>query len=119
MTSEMITAPTGTSLQRLGELASERLGGESRLFFEDQSFTGLELAARTRRLSQGFREVEIVEPTRVPTNPAGRAAHDERFACGEHGKLVTPELEIFGRRVDQTFLSNTHSFHCFARGPIG
>ena len=70
-------------------------------------------------LSQSFREVEIVEPTRVPTNPAGRAAHDERFVRGEHGKLVTPDLEIFGRRVDQTFLSNTHSFHCFVRGAIG
>jgi len=65
-----------------------------------------------------FREVEIVEPTRVPANPAGRAAHEERFARGEHGKLVTPDMEIFGRKVDQTFLSNTHSFHCFARGPV-
>lgn len=70
-------------------------------------------------LSNSFREVEIVEPTRVPVNPAGRAAHDERFARGEHGKLVSADMEIFGRRVDQTFLSNTHSFHCFARGAIG
>lgn len=69
-------------------------------------------------LRQGFREVEIVEPTRVPVNAAGRAEHEERFARGEHGKLVTPDLEIFGKRMDQTFLSNTHSFHCFARGPI-
>jgi 2-polyprenyl-3-methyl-5-hydroxy-6-metoxy-1,4-benzoquinol methylase len=69
-------------------------------------------------LSQSFREVEIVEPTRVPANPTGRAAHEERFARGERGTLVTPDLEIFGRKVDQTFLSNTHSFHCFARGPI-
>ncbi len=69
-------------------------------------------------LSRCFREVEIVEPTRVPTSPAGKAAHEERFARGEHGTLVTPELEIFGRKVDQTFLSNTHSFHCFARGPV-
>lgn len=70
-------------------------------------------------LSQSFREVEIVEPTRVPTNPAGRATHEERFARGEHGTLVTPDLQIFGQKVDQTFLSNTHSFHCFVRGPIG
>ncbi|HET7531261.1 MAG TPA: AMP-binding protein, partial [Mycobacteriales bacterium] len=65
MSSEMITAPTGTSLQRLGELASERLGGESRLFFEDQQFTGLELAARTRRLSQGFRDAGLEPGERV------------------------------------------------------
>lgn len=69
-------------------------------------------------LRQGFREVDIVEPTRVPVNAAGRAAQEERFARGEHGKLATAELEIFGRRVDQTFLSNTHSFHCFAKGPV-
>jgi 2-polyprenyl-3-methyl-5-hydroxy-6-metoxy-1,4-benzoquinol methylase len=69
-------------------------------------------------LSQRFREVEIVEPTRVPVNSVGRAAREERFARGEHGTLVTPDLEIFGQKVDQTFLSNTHSFHCFARGPI-
>ncbi|MGH9586875.1 MAG: class I SAM-dependent methyltransferase [Acidobacteriaceae bacterium] len=70
-------------------------------------------------LSKCFREVEIVEPTRVPANAAGRAAREERFARGEHGTLVTPDMEIFGRKVDQTFLSNTHSFHCFARGAIG
>lgn len=69
-------------------------------------------------LRQGFREVEIVEPTRIPVNAAGRAAREDRFDRGEHGKLATAELEIFGRRVDQTFLSNTHSFHCFARGPV-
>ncbi|MGH9485820.1 MAG: class I SAM-dependent methyltransferase, partial [Terriglobales bacterium] len=70
-------------------------------------------------LSESFREVEIIEPSRIPANPAGRAAREERFARGEHGKLVTGDLEIFGRRVNQTFLSNTHSFHCFARAPIG
>jgi len=69
-------------------------------------------------LSRCFREVEIVEPTRVSVNPVGRAAREERFARGEHGTMVSPELGIFGRKVDQTFLSNTHSFHCFARGPI-
>jgi SAM-dependent methyltransferase len=69
-------------------------------------------------LSRCFRKVEIVEPTRGPVNPVGRAAREERFARGEHGTMVSPELEIFGRKVDQTFLSNTHSFHCFARGPI-
>ena len=65
MTSEMITAPTGTSLQRLSELASERLGAESRLYFEDQTFTGLQLAERTRRLSQGFRTAGLAPGERV------------------------------------------------------
>ncbi len=68
--------------------------------------------------SRRFREVVIVEPTHIPTSPAGLAARQERFARGEHGITVTPELEIFGRRVDQRYLSNTHSFHCFVRGPV-
>ena len=65
MTSEMITAPTGVTLQRLGEAASERLGAESRLYFEDQSFTGLQLAERTRRLSQGLRDAGLQPGERV------------------------------------------------------
>jgi 2-polyprenyl-3-methyl-5-hydroxy-6-metoxy-1,4-benzoquinol methylase len=69
-------------------------------------------------LSSHFRQVEIVEPTMLPTNPEGRAARDERFAKGMHGKLVNPSLEIFGKSVNQTFLSNTHSFNCFVRDPI-
>jgi len=65
MTSVMLTAPTGNSLQRLGEAANERLGGESRLFFEQQSFTGLQLAERSRRLSQGFRDAGLQPGERV------------------------------------------------------
>jgi hypothetical protein len=68
--------------------------------------------------SRRFREVVIVEPTRIPTSPVGLAAHQERFAKGERGVGVTKELEIFGRRIDQRYLSNTHSFHCFVRDPI-
>jgi 2-polyprenyl-3-methyl-5-hydroxy-6-metoxy-1,4-benzoquinol methylase len=68
--------------------------------------------------SRRFREVVIVEPTRIPTSPVGLAAHQERFAKGERGVGVTKDLEIFGRRIDQRYLSNTHSFHCFVRDPI-
>jgi long-chain acyl-CoA synthetase len=61
----MVTEATGSSLQRLAEAASERLGGESRMFFEDQAFTGLQLAERTRRLSQGFRDAGLTPGERV------------------------------------------------------
>src|SRR4029078_4298772 len=50
---------------RLGELASERLGADSRLYFEDQTFTGLQLAERTRRLSQVFRTAGLKPGERV------------------------------------------------------
>jgi long-chain acyl-CoA synthetase len=61
----MATKATGLSLQRLAEQATERLGGESFLHFEEQSFTGLQLAERTRRLSQGLREVGLRAGERV------------------------------------------------------
>jgi len=69
-------------------------------------------------LLRNFRQVQIVEPTHIPSNSVGKTAREQRFARGEHGTVVTPELEVFGRRVDQTFMSNTHSFHCFAKDPI-
>ena len=65
MTSGMVTQPTGNSLQRLSEVAAERLGGESVLHFEDQTFTGVQLAARTRHLSQGFRDAGLKPGERV------------------------------------------------------
>ena len=61
----MATEATGSSLQRLAEAAWDRLGGESQLFFEDQQFTGLQLAERTRRLSQGFRDAGLRPGERV------------------------------------------------------
>ncbi|HEU5035299.1 MAG TPA: AMP-binding protein [Mycobacteriales bacterium] len=65
MTNEMVTAATGTSLQRLAEAAWARVGGESKLHFEDQSFAGGQLAERTRRLSQGLREAGLRPGERV------------------------------------------------------
>lgn len=39
-------------------------------------------------LSQHFREVEIVEPMRVPSNLLGLQARNARFSHGENGKIV-------------------------------
>ncbi|MDQ1748296.1 MAG: long-chain acyl-CoA synthetase, partial [Frankiaceae bacterium] len=65
MTTPMLTEPTGLSLQRLAEQSWERFGGASRLHFEHQSFTGLELAARLRRLAQGLRDIGLRPGERV------------------------------------------------------
>jgi non-ribosomal peptide synthetase component E (peptide arylation enzyme) len=83
MTHEMITAPTGSSLQVLGERASERLGADSRLFFEDQTFTGLQLAERTRRLSRGFRDAGLKPGERVVVNGLQRV---------RPGALIAPQM---------------------------
>jgi long-chain acyl-CoA synthetase len=55
----MLTEPTGQSLQRLAEAATERFGPSSRLHFEGASWTGAELSARSRRLSQGLRDIGL------------------------------------------------------------
>lgn len=69
-------------------------------------------------MHERFHEVEIIEPLTLPDTPAGMDARDERFSSGDHGTIVTEDLYVFGNRIDQTYLSNTHSFHCFARYPI-
>jgi hypothetical protein len=65
-----------------------------------------------------FAEVEILEPTCEPVTDAGKKAGPHREHARDFGKFVTPDLKIFGSRVDQRFLSNTHSFICFARSPL-
>src|SRR5881397_3477482 len=65
MRTDLVTAPTGTSLQRLAEQARERFGDASTLHFEGETWTGEQLAARTRRLSQGFRDAGLTVGDRV------------------------------------------------------
>jgi long-chain acyl-CoA synthetase len=50
----MVTSAGGTSLQRLAEQAWERPGADSVLHFGQQSWTGTELASRSRRLTSGL-----------------------------------------------------------------
>lgn len=69
-------------------------------------------------LSARFRHIEIIEPMLLPTSPRGITAREERFARGAHGTLVDADLKVFGGEVNQTYLSNSHSFHCFVRDPI-
>jgi long-chain acyl-CoA synthetase len=65
MTMSMATEATGLSLAGLTELAWDRFGGETRLHFEGASFSGTQLAARTRRLAEGFRTAGLMPGERV------------------------------------------------------
>ncbi|HET7529362.1 MAG TPA: AMP-binding protein [Mycobacteriales bacterium] len=65
MRTDLVTTPTGTSLQRLAEQVRERFGDASTLHFEGETWTGEQLAARTRRLSQGFRDAGLAVGDRV------------------------------------------------------
>ena len=48
MTTQMVTSPTGSSLQRLAERSWERTAAGSQLYYEDQHWTGIQLAERSR-----------------------------------------------------------------------
>ncbi len=61
----LATEATGLSLQRLGELAEQRNGADSRLIFEGRTWTGSELAARARKVSAGLREIGLQPGDRV------------------------------------------------------
>jgi long-chain acyl-CoA synthetase len=65
MRTDLVTTPTGNSLQRLTELAWERFGDESTLHFEGETWTGGQLAIRTRRLSRGLRDAGLGVGDRV------------------------------------------------------
>jgi long-chain acyl-CoA synthetase len=65
MTLTLATTPTGHSLQRLAEAAWERHGDASILFFEAERWTGDQLADRSRRVSQGLRDVGLRPGERV------------------------------------------------------
>jgi long-chain acyl-CoA synthetase len=65
MTTTLVTAPTGASLQQLAEAAWQRVGDASSLIFETERFDSATLATRTRRLSQGLRDAGLRPGERV------------------------------------------------------
>src|ERR1700722_7071462 len=65
MTTQMVTSPTGSSLQRLAERSWERTAAGSQLFYEDQHWTGIQLAERSQRLAGGLREAGLRPGERV------------------------------------------------------
>jgi long-chain acyl-CoA synthetase len=108
MTTEMVTAPTGTSLQRLSEQVSERLGGESRLYFEGECFTGLQLATRTRRLSQGLRDAGLQPGDRVVVCMANCPEVSLTYgAVWRAGAATTPVLFLLSEEELRHVLSDS------------
>ncbi len=65
MTAPMVTAPTGSSLQRLAELSWDRVAAESVLWYEGTAHGGLELAGRIRRVTGGLRAAGVRPGDRV------------------------------------------------------
>ena len=89
----MVTEPTGSSLQRLAQTAAERTGDGSLLIFEEQRWTGRQLAARARRLSGGLRAAGLRPGERavvcMSNRPEVNVAYQGIWRCGG---IVTPAL---------------------------
>ncbi len=66
-------------------------------------------------LKSVFSKFCIVENSLEPESESGRTTRKERFQRNKRGLLADNELRVFGETVDTTYLSNTHSFFCFAR----
>lgn len=64
-----------------------------------------------------FSECVICENSLVPPTEEGRRMLEERRRQGLYGVRLSSEPLLWGQPVDTTWLSNTHSFFCFARAP--
>ena len=89
----MLTAPTGSSLQRLAEAAWERIGDEAVLVFEGRPWTLAELGLRARRLSAGLRDAGLRPGDRVVVMMANCPEVGVAYqATWRAGGVVTPVL---------------------------
>src|ERR1700728_1586232 len=61
----MVTPPTGASLQRLAEQSWDRIASASVLYYEDERWTGEQLAERIRRVAGGLVEAGLLPGERV------------------------------------------------------
>jgi long-chain acyl-CoA synthetase len=110
MTGEMLTPATGTSLQRLGEQAWERFGGASVLHFEGQRFSGLQLAERVRRLSQGLRDAGLRPGERVVVCMANCPEVGLTYsAVWRAGAATTPVLFLLSEEELRHVLSDSEA----------
>ena len=87
MTTQMVTPPTGSSLQRLAEQSWDRLGARSVLHYEGGQWTGDQLAERVRRVAGGLREAGLRPGERVVVCMAN---------CPEVS--ITYDADLAGRR---------------------
>jgi 2-polyprenyl-3-methyl-5-hydroxy-6-metoxy-1,4-benzoquinol methylase len=64
-----------------------------------------------------FCECIILENMLEPDTEAGRSMREERKMRAAVGSDFSTDASLWGKTVDRTWLSNTHSFFCFARAP--
>jgi 2-polyprenyl-3-methyl-5-hydroxy-6-metoxy-1,4-benzoquinol methylase len=65
-----------------------------------------------------YRDCVIAENLLEPNTPEGIRMKAERVARGAVGVNLAAKPIIWGRTIDNTWISNTHSFVCFCRFPL-
>jgi long-chain acyl-CoA synthetase len=87
------TKPTGSSLQVLADLAWERDGGRSELYYEGVRWTSDQIADRVRRLSGGLRAAGVAPGDRVVVCMANCPEVSVTYhAIWRAGAVATPVL---------------------------
>lgn len=82
--------------------------------YHTHEFTFGELSAIVQEF---FLECQICENSLAPSTEAGVGARNQRQRRGMLGVDLASRPALWGESVDTRWLSNTHSFICFARGP--
>lgn len=68
-------------------------------------------------LQEGFGEYLICENQLAPPTEEGQRMREGRQKRGMIGINLSLDSSLWGERIDTSYLSNTHSFFCFARKP--
>jgi long-chain acyl-CoA synthetase len=104
----MVTPPTGASLQRLAEQSWDRIAAGSVLYYEDQRWTGEQLAGRTRRVAGGLIEAGLQPGERVVVCMANCPEVGITYAAiWRAGAVATPVLFLLSEPELRHVLSDS------------
>jgi long-chain acyl-CoA synthetase len=110
MTTDMVTSATGTTLQRLAQESWARTADGSRLYYEDQQWTGRQLAERAQRLSGGLRAAGLRPGERVVVCMANCPEVGVSYhAIWRAGAVATPVLFLLSQDELRHVLSDSEA----------
>ena len=108
MAAPMVTPPTGASLQRLAEQSWDRIASGSVLYYEDERWTGEQLAERIRRVAGGLVEAGLLPGERVVVCMANCPEVSITYAAiWRAGAVATPVLFLLSEDELRHVLSDS------------
>ena len=108
MAAPMVTPPTGASLQRLAEQSWDRIASGSVLCYEDERWTGEQLAERIRRVAGGLVEAGLLPGERVVVCMANCPEVSITYAAiWRAGAVATPVLFLLSEDELRHVLSDS------------